>query len=52
MGDMQGIRTRAAYIETLGEPYIPLASKLDKLTKGFDERQIQALIERYVEEDQ
>ena len=49
-GDMRGIRERAAYIETLGEEYVPFARKLRELAKGFEERQILALIERCVEE--
>jgi signal transduction histidine kinase/DNA-binding NarL/FixJ family response regulator len=51
-GYMQGIRKRAAHIETLGQQYVPFVYKLRELVKGFEERQILALIERYMEENQ
>jgi CheY-like chemotaxis protein len=51
-GDMRTIQGRATHIETLGEQYVPFADKLRKLAKGFEERQIRTLIEKYVEEDQ
>jgi signal transduction histidine kinase/DNA-binding NarL/FixJ family response regulator len=50
-GDMRGLQERAAHIETLGEPYLPFARKLRDLVRGFEERQILTLIERYVEEE-
>jgi hypothetical protein len=48
-GDMRGIRERAAHIETLGEQYAPFVHKLRELAKGFEDRAILALIERYME---
>jgi CheY-like chemotaxis protein len=51
-GNMRAIQERAAYIETLGEQYVTFADRLRELVKGFEERQIRALIERYMEEDQ
>jgi CheY-like chemotaxis protein len=50
-GNMRAIREYAAHIETLGEPYAPFAHKLRELAKGFEERQIRALVERYMEEE-
>jgi hypothetical protein len=52
MGDMWGIRERAAHIETLGEQYASFARRLGKLAESFEEGQIQTLIERYMEEEQ
>jgi hypothetical protein len=51
-GDMRGIRERADQIEAFGEQYVPFARKLIELAKGFDERQILALIKRLMEEGQ
>jgi CheY-like chemotaxis protein len=51
-GDMRAIQKRAAHIETLGEQYAPFARKLRELAQGFEEREILALIERYMGEDQ
>jgi PAS domain S-box-containing protein len=48
-GDMRGLQERAAHIETLGELYVPFARRLRELVRGFEERQILTLIERYVE---
>jgi CheY-like chemotaxis protein len=50
-GDMHGIRERAAHIETLGEQYVPFANKLRELAKSFEEREILALVRRYVEHE-
>jgi CheY-like chemotaxis protein len=49
-GDMRGLQERAAHIETLGEQYVPFARKLRELARGFEERQILALVEQFVEE--
>jgi signal transduction histidine kinase/DNA-binding NarL/FixJ family response regulator len=51
-GDMRGIREQAAHVETLGEQYAPFARKLRELARGFEEREILALIKEYVEEEQ
>jgi signal transduction histidine kinase/DNA-binding NarL/FixJ family response regulator len=50
-GDLRGLQERAAQIETLGEQYVPFAKKLHKLTKGFEDRAILALIKQYVEDE-
>jgi DNA-binding NarL/FixJ family response regulator len=47
-GDMRGIREQAAYIEVLGEQYVPFASRLRELAIGFEEREIIALVEQYL----
>jgi CheY-like chemotaxis protein len=49
MGNVRAIRERAAYIEKLGEQYVPFASKLRRLAEGFEERQILALIKQCME---
>jgi hypothetical protein len=49
-GDMGGIREQAAHIEMLGEPYVPFARRLSELAQGFEERDLLALIERYMME--
>jgi CheY-like chemotaxis protein len=46
-GDMRGIREQTAHVETLGEQYAPFARRLRELAKGFEEREILALIEQY-----
>jgi CheY-like chemotaxis protein len=51
-GDMQALQKRAAHIETLGEQYVPFAHKLHELARDFEDRQIQVLIEQYMEGDQ
>jgi CheY-like chemotaxis protein len=48
-GNIRGIRERATHIETLGEQYVPFADKLRKLARGFEERDILALVKQYVE---
>jgi CheY-like chemotaxis protein len=51
-GNMRAVREQAAYIETLDEQYVPFAKKLQELAKGFEERDLLALIERHMEEDE
>jgi PAS domain S-box-containing protein len=51
-GDMRAIREQTTHIETLGEQYVPFAHRLRELAKGFEEKQIRALIEWYMEKDQ
>ena len=46
---MQMLQERTAHIEALGEQYVPFAHKLRKLAKGFEERQILALVQQYVD---
>jgi CheY-like chemotaxis protein len=50
-GNLRAIRERAAHIETLGEPYVPFARKLRELAKGFEERDLLALVEQHMEGD-
>jgi CheY-like chemotaxis protein len=50
MGKMRRIREQATYIEELDEKYIPFVRKLQKLVKGFEDEQIIALVEKYLEE--
>jgi hypothetical protein len=47
---MGAIRERAAHVATLGEQYAPFANQLSELARGFEERQILALVEQFVEE--
>lgn len=49
---MRAIGERAANIEALGEQYAPFANRLRQLAQGFKEREILALIERFMETDQ
>jgi CheY-like chemotaxis protein len=51
-GDMRGVQEWAAYTKTLGEQYIPFAKKLHELARGFEEGQILALVEQFMEENQ
>jgi hypothetical protein len=48
-GDMRGIRERAAYVETLREQFVPIATRLRELAQGFDEREIITLLEHFGE---
>ena len=50
MGDMRGLWERASQIETLGEQYVPFANRLRELAKGFEEREILALMEQYMKD--
>ena len=50
MGDIRRIRELAIQLETLDEKYIPFARKLLKLAKDFEDSQIMALVEEYLEE--
>jgi signal transduction histidine kinase/CheY-like chemotaxis protein len=50
MGKMRRIREQAAHIEKLDEKYIHFVRKLQKLAKGFEDEQIIALVEKYLEE--
>jgi CheY-like chemotaxis protein len=48
-GDMRAIQERAAHIETLGEQYVSFARKLHELAKGFEERELMALVVQHME---
>jgi CheY-like chemotaxis protein len=47
-GDMRGIREWAMHVKTLGEQYVPFASRLSELARGFEERQILVLVKQYI----
>jgi CheY-like chemotaxis protein len=49
-GNLRAIRERATHLQTLGKEYAPFADKLRELAEGFEERQILALVERYIQE--
>jgi len=48
-GDMSEIEERAAHIIALDERYRPLGEKLQRLAKGFAEKEIQSLVEYFLE---
>ncbi|RKZ51623.1 MAG: hypothetical protein DRR16_33520 [Candidatus Parabeggiatoa sp. nov. 3] len=48
MGKMLKVREQATEIEELDDKYIPFARQIEKLAKEFDEEQIVALIEPYL----
>ncbi len=48
-GDMRGIRKRASVIEQRAPELFPFARKLQSLAKGFQEKQLLALIEQFKE---
>jgi hypothetical protein len=50
-GNLRAIRERAAHIETLGEQYASFARRLSELAKSFEERELMALVERYMGEE-
>jgi len=47
MGDLRGIAERAAKLEQLNEQWVPFASHLRQLAKGFEEQQILEFIKQY-----
>jgi hypothetical protein len=49
-GDLWAIRERAAHIDTLGAQYVPFADRLRELARGFEERQLLALVRQYMED--
>ncbi|MBP0020494.1 MAG: response regulator [Cyanobacteria bacterium SBLK] len=48
IGSMKKIRDRAAYLEMLNDKYLPFADRLKDLAHGFQEEEIVALIEKYL----
>ena len=51
-GDMLGIQEQAAYLEKMDKALTPFANKLHQLAKDFQDRQILAFIEQYMEENE
>jgi hypothetical protein len=50
-GRMRQVREQAAHIEELDEKYIPFSRKIQQLAKSFEDEQIIALVEKYLEEN-
>jgi signal transduction histidine kinase/ActR/RegA family two-component response regulator len=50
-GRMRQVRKQAAHIEELDEKYIPFARKIQELAKSFEDEQIIALVEKYLDEN-
>ncbi|MFE1745202.1 hypothetical protein [Coleofasciculus sp. H7-2] len=46
MGDLRGIAKRAAQLEQMNQDWIPFASHLRQLAKGFKEKQILEFIKQ------
>ncbi len=51
-GNIRAIRERVAHIETLGEQYVAFARRLHRLAQDFEEQEILALVEQYMEKNQ
>ncbi len=51
-GRMRQVREKAAHIEELDEKYIPFARKIQQLAKSFEDEQMIALVERYLERNE
>lgn len=49
MGNMRRIRQQALYLASLDPRYRPFAEKLEKLSIGFESREILSLVERYMD---
>ncbi len=49
LGDMRGVRKRLTAMEQLGEPYKPFIEKVTALAKGYEDKQIVALVKEYLE---
>ncbi len=49
-GNMTDIRERATKLEQMDQKYKPFADKLQQLAKAYDDDEIEALIEQYMEE--
>jgi len=49
LGSMRRIREQAQHINALDEKYIPFARKVLELAKAFEDEQIVALVEQYLE---
>jgi predicted ATPase/signal transduction histidine kinase/CheY-like chemotaxis protein len=52
MGSMRGIREKAQALEELNKGYRPFAHKLIELAKGFEDKQIIALVDQYLTEEE
>jgi len=52
LGSMQGIQKQADYLAKLNGTYIPFANKLRALARGFEDEQLLALVEQYMEDSQ
>ncbi|ERT08021.1 HAMP domain protein [Lyngbya aestuarii BL J] len=50
LGSMKKIQQQATYIEKLDPKYIPFAHKIHELAKGFQEKALTSLIEKYLPE--
>lgn len=50
LGSMKKIQQQATYIEKLDPKYIPFAQKINELAKGFQEKALTSLIEKYLPE--
>jgi signal transduction histidine kinase/CheY-like chemotaxis protein len=50
LGSMKKIQQQATYIEKLDPKYIPFAHKINELAKGFQEKALTSLIEKYLPE--
>jgi len=51
LGQILDLRQRIAYIEQLDSQYAPFANKLAKLAKRFEDEEILALLEEYMEKE-
>ena len=49
LGKMRQLRERAAALEQLDAKYRPFATHVQRLARGFDIKQIQALLKQYLE---
>jgi signal transduction histidine kinase/CheY-like chemotaxis protein len=49
MGKMRRVREQAQHLEALDKKYVPFAQKVINLTKGFEDEQIVAFIEQYLD---
>ncbi len=49
LGDMRGVRKRLTALEQLGESYKPFIEKITALAKGYEDKQIVALMKEYFE---
>ena len=49
LGKMRQLRERAAALEQLDAKYRPFATHVQRLARGFDIKQVQALLKQYLE---
>jgi CheY-like chemotaxis protein len=52
LGNMERLMERARYLQDLSEDYRPFAEKIYQLAENFDDVQIQALVTKYLAENQ